>query len=125
MKKSILFSICLICISILCSASIKCDGGDEIPIPLTPVVNGAGGGPRSPIPVTAIYDIELNHLYITLLHTEGETATVSVINQNTFETYSSIVSEGRSCINLSGDTGLWSISVSLASGQTYMGEFYL
>lgn len=123
MKKSILFSICLICISFFCTASVKCDGGDEIPIPLTPVVNG-GGGPRSPIPVTAIYDIELNYLYITL-HTEGETATVSVINQNTLETYTSIVSEGRSCINLSGDIGLWSISVSLASGQTYMGEFYL
>ncbi len=124
MKKSFLLSLCLIIISLFSFASNLRDGGDEVPIPLTPVFNGEGGGPRSPVPVSASFDSELGMVSI-LLFAEGETATVSIINCNTFETYSANCSYGGTSIFIGNNPGLWDVTVSLASGQSFIGEFYL
>ncbi len=60
-----------------------------------------------------------------LLFAEGETATVSIINCNTFETYSANCSYGGTSIFIGNNPGLWDVTVSLASGQSFIGEFYL
>lgn len=99
---------------------------DEIPIPIytsetDPIII------RTPdsIRINCIYDTDYK-TFIFGISGSMETLAVSLNNPGTFETYNTVlVGSGLFYVPISGNVGLWQITISRSNGVEYVGEILL
>jgi hypothetical protein len=99
---------------------------DQIPIPILtsetdPIII------RSPdsIRINCLYDTDNNTFIFSLLGS-SETITVSINNPATNETYNAVfIGSGLFYVPISGNTGLWHITITRSNGLEYVGEILI
>lgn len=83
------------------------------------------GAPRSATIIEAYYDTDLYCVCATLSNA-GTAVTVEFVNHTTNETADYVIpGSGSSFMPISGTSGYWSVTFTLADGDVYYGEFVL
>ncbi len=100
--------------------------GDEDPILISPRQLDLEGAPRSVgVEIRAYYDTDLSFVCATLSNA-GTAVTVEFVNHTTNETADYVIpGSGSSFMPISGTSGYWSVTFTLADGDVYYGEFVL
>lgn len=99
---------------------------DEIPIPIytsetDPIII------RTPdsIRINCVYDTD-NNTFIFGISGSMETLAISIINLGIYETHNTVlVGSGLFYVPISGNAGLWQITISRSNGLEYVGEILL
>ena len=77
------------------------------------------------IQMNCVYDTDNNTLIFGIVNST-ETLAVSIHNLNTNETYNTVfVGSGLFYVPISGNTGLWQITITRPNGLEYVGEILL
>ena len=77
------------------------------------------------IQMNCVYDTDNNTLIFGIVNST-ETLAVSIHNLNTNETYNTVfVGSGLFYVPISGNTGLWQITITRSNGLEYVGEILL
>lgn len=99
---------------------------DEIPIPIL-TSEGDYIIIRSPdsIRINCVYDTDYNTFIFGIVGSV-ETLTVSINNPGTNESYNTVfVGSGLFYVPISGNPGLWQITITRSNGSEYVGEVLL
>lgn len=99
---------------------------DEIPIPIL-TSEGDYIIIRTPdsIRINCVYDTD-NNTFIFGISGSTETLAVSISNLGIYETYNTVlVGSGLFYVPISGNVGLWRITISRSNGLEYIGEILL
>jgi hypothetical protein len=99
---------------------------DQIPIPIyTSEEESIIIRTPDSIRIDCIYDTD-NNTFVFGIVGSAETLAVSICNSNSNETYNTVfVGSGLFYVPISGDTGLWQITIIRSNGVEYMGLFML
>ncbi len=77
------------------------------------------------IQINCVYDTDNNTLIFGIVNST-ETLAVSIHNLNTNETYNTVfIGSGVFYVPISGNTGLWQITITRPNGLEYVGEILL
>ena len=77
------------------------------------------------IRINCVYDTD-NNTFIFGIVGSTETITVSINNLGTNETYNTVfIGSGLFYVPISGNTGLWQITITRSNGLEYVGEILL
>lgn len=116
----------ILCLLLAVSAfSTNKEGDEAILINHRPI--NPPGGPRSPqsVEIVAYYNSDVSCVFATLSNA-GVSVTVELVNITNDEYYDYVIpGTGLSVLPISGNSGLWTITFTLADGDVYEGEFDL
>lgn len=77
------------------------------------------------IKIDCVYDTDTNTIVFGIVGST-ETLAVSIYNSSSNETYNTVfVGSGLFYVPISGNTGLWQITITLSNGSEYVGEILL
>ncbi|MBO7616193.1 MAG: hypothetical protein J6T22_03205 [Bacteroidales bacterium] len=99
---------------------------DQIPIPIL-TSEEESIIIRSPdiIRINGVYDTD-NNTFIFGIGGSTESLTVSINNPGSNETYNTVfIGSGLFYVPISGNTGLWQITITRSNGSEYVGEILL
>lgn len=99
---------------------------DQIPIPIL-TSEEESIIIRSPdiIRINGVYDTD-NNTFIFGIGGNTESLTVSINNPGSNETYNTVfIGSGLFYVPISGNTGLWQITITRSNGSEYVGEILL
>lgn len=123
MRKPLLIIACLMLAITALSSPIGKTMGEVLNIPIQNPEDQPGGRPRSLPIFSASLDVDLNILSISSIYNVGEVDVV-IENLTTGEyVEDSFNSSIPALFPISGNSGLWTITLSLESGEEYHGIF--
>lgn len=123
MRKPLLVIACLMLAITALSSPIGKTMGEVINIPIQNPDDQPGGQPRSQPLFSASLDSDLNILSISSIYNVGE-VNVVIENLTTGEYVEDSFNSSISALfPISGNSGLWTITLSLESGEEYHGIF--
>ena len=123
MRKQLLVIACLMLAIIALASPIGKTMGEVINIPIQNPDDQPGGRPRSLPIFSASLDADMNILSISSIYNVGE-VNVVIENLTTGEYVEDSFNSSISALfPISGNSGLWTITLSLESGEEYHGIF--
>ena len=125
MRKPLLIIACLMLAITALSSPIGKTMGEVLNIPIQNPEDQPGGRPRSLPIFSASLDVDLNILSISSIYNVGEVDVV-IENLTTGEyVEDSFISSAGALIPISGNAGLWTITLIMECGDYFWGEFEL